>query len=304
MKRYFVILTAIFAWILVESLPAAAQMANSIGGYSNGAFGYRPVGGLSAPLATTGMFGYRTLGGPARPITTTGMFGTRTIGGSNFGIAATGMFGNRYVGSALNSYAAGIQNGVGVAVPYSGLTPNSTLPVTNVEGMPYAMEPNTNGTNNAAEQPAAQSGEQPAAQESAPQPPQTPSGTEGAMPAEQGAAPSATTGMETVAVPTVPYPRGLAFAASASPARTPSAVRSTELSDRMTRIARSREMLVSRGIEVSMQGDIAVLQGTVHTPGEAVLLVNVLSLEPKVRRIDNRLAVGSNEANSADNRGK
>ncbi|MCC6126394.1 MAG: hypothetical protein IT426_15660 [Pirellulales bacterium] len=299
MKSYkTILLSATLTWILTEPLRVAAQITNSGGGYSSGAFGYRAVGGLSAPIATTGMFGYRTLGGPSRPITTTGMFGTRTVGGSNFGISSTGMFGNRYLGSALNSYAAGIQNGVGVAAPYSGLMPNSTLPVSNVGGMPSAMEPNANDTNNTAEQPPEQSAERPAAPEATSQPSPTPTGTEGTPPADQGAGSAAPTGMETSAIPSIPYPRGLAFAASALPVRAPTSVRSAELSNRMTRIARDRGMLVGREIEVSIHGDIAVLQGTVHTPGEAVLLATVLSLEPKVRRIDNRLATEGNAANS------
>jgi len=71
----------------------------------------------------------------------------------------------------------------------------------------------------------------------------------------------------------------------------PAPFRLAELSARLTRIARSKGIIAGQGIDVSMNNNVAVLQGTVRTPGDAVLLGNLLALEPGVRRIDNQLTV-------------
>jgi hypothetical protein len=68
-------------------------------------------------------------------------------------------------------------------------------------------------------------------------------------------------------------------------------VRSPELSDRLTRIARFRGMLSGSGIDVYLSGDVALVQGVVRTAANRTVLGNVLGLEPDVSRIDNRLAV-------------
>ena len=68
---------------------------------------------------------------------------------------------------------------------------------------------------------------------------------------------------------------------------------SPDLSDRITSIARARGMLASQGISVYLSNDIALLQGTVRTPSDRDTLASVLSLEPDVYRIDNRLEVGT-----------
>ena len=68
-------------------------------------------------------------------------------------------------------------------------------------------------------------------------------------------------------------------------------VRSPELSDRLTRIARFRGMLAGSGVDVYLSGDVALVQGLVRTAANRTVLGNVLGLEPDVSRIDNRLAV-------------
>ena len=62
-----------------------------------------------------------------------------------------------------------------------------------------------------------------------------------------------------------------------------------DLSDRLTRIARTRGMLFGQGIDVYLSNNKALVQGIVHSPGDSALLANVLALEPEVRQIDNRL---------------
>ncbi len=44
-------------------------------------------------------------------------------------------------------------------------------------------------------------------------------------------------------------------------------------------------------IEVYMSNGVALVQGAVRTRDEGVLLLSVLSLEPQVQQIDNRLVV-------------
>jgi hypothetical protein len=75
--------------------------------------------------------------------------------------------------------------------------------------------------------------------------------------------------------------------------------RSPQLSDRLTRIAYSRNMLSGRGIDVYLSNDIALLQGAVRTAGDRVLLANVLGLEPQVWQIANRLVVEQASASSS-----
>jgi hypothetical protein len=67
----------------------------------------------------------------------------------------------------------------------------------------------------------------------------------------------------------------------------------------LTRIARDKGMLAGGRLNVSLDGNVAVIEGGVRTPGDAAALANVLSLEPRVQRIDNRLyTVESNTAKS------
>ncbi len=115
------------------------------------------------------------------------------------------------------------------------------------------------------------------------------SGWEGTSPAEQAL--GMTLGIGSSAASYVPVPRVGARAASASAARPQPYTRSPDLSGRLTRIARTKGMLSGHGIDVYLSNNMALLQGTVRTPGDRVLLANVLALEPEVRQIDNRLVV-------------
>jgi hypothetical protein len=85
--------------------------------------------------------------------------------------------------------------------------------------------------------------------------------------------------------------RGGNEAALASTARAEPYTRSPGLSDRLTRIARNKGMLVGRAIDVYVSGNAALVQGVVRTRADRALLGNVVGLEPDVSRIDNRLAI-------------
>lgn len=78
----------------------------------------------------------------------------------------------------------------------------------------------------------------------------------------------------------------------------PSYSRSPRLSDLLTRIAQGRGILVSPRIDVYVGQSAAVIVGRVRSNGDRALLANVLSLEPTVRTVANRLAVGSYQPNS------
>jgi hypothetical protein len=67
--------------------------------------------------------------------------------------------------------------------------------------------------------------------------------------------------------------------------------RSTELSDRLTRFARTKGVLAGQGLDVYLSGTTARVEGAVRTPHDRVLLATILGLEPAVRQIDNRLIV-------------
>ena len=106
--------------------------------------------------------------------------------------------------------------------------------------------------------------------------------------AQQGAVPGA---MPAAAIAT---PQRARFqTASVLSARPQPFSRSPELSDRLTRIARNRDMLVGKGINVYMSNDVALVQGTVRTPADSDALASVLVLEPDVEHIDNRLSVAA-----------
>jgi hypothetical protein len=222
---------------------------------------------------------------------TSGMFGYRVIGGGpSLGVSTPSMFGPRFIGPIQNSISLGIQSGGGAnfsppaPAPYS----SSYLPpirVTQIE--PEGNANDRNNLNNIQEQPLL-----PEVGPQAYPEPNMPIGPEGMMPLEQGPGiPSGveTPGAATPAAMSTPYPRGWAFAASSLTGRSSSNARSTELSDRLTQIARDKGMLAGRRINVSLVGDTAVVEGTVRTPGDRAMLANVLSLEPRVQRIDNRL---------------
>jgi hypothetical protein len=247
---------------------------------------------------------------------TNGMFGYRVIGGAPIGVATQSMFGYRYIGPSLNSLMIGGMNGTGTTFSSRLTVPYTTALVPPINTVPLTPETAMLDVNNMEAPPVIPE----AAQLPYPGPNPT-TGTEGMTPVPQGAAPAAQamtpavpqgmapmpqapaaglTGMAAPAVPSIPFPLGWNFARPASAAPLTAFSRSVELSNRMTQLARSRGMLAGPGIEVLMRGDVTVLQGKVHTSAEAATLANVLSLEPQVRRIDNRLATEDNTANSAN----
>lgn len=301
MKNYLPIFIAILILAWGESTPLSAQFVYPPGPQFAPMPAYRA--GPLFPTATMGMFGYRQVGGPSYPVATTGMFGDRIIGGPSYGTVSSGMFGTRFIGPAWNSYNLGIQNTPAGTLLY-GPPSNSALlsppyAQTNLAGAETAIN-NMNYPGTAEELPMAA--------EAAPQPipPQAaPAGTEGAAPVQQVPAAAAgtpnTQTPATPAAPTVtssPFPRGWIFAGtSLPPGRAPAYVRSAPLSDRLTQIARDRDMLVGQRIEVSLFGNIALIQGTVRTSADSTALANVLSLEPQVQRIDNRLNTEENRVN-------
>jgi hypothetical protein len=91
-----------------------------------------------------------------------------------------------------------------------------------------------------------------------------------------------------------------------APASTPSArrpqpsVRSPELSELLTRIARSKGMLTGQGIDVYVGNVVTLVRGNVRLPSDRVLLARILALEPGVRQIDNRLVAKEPDAPAAD----
>jgi hypothetical protein len=226
-----------------------------------------------------------------------------------YGGAATSMF-------TPASNGVGIQNGLVARFPYSG-PPNDNLYSQDVLGV---QGDSLNNGYNVQEQPMNQQvPSQPIPAQTTPNgvvpkgttPNETtpngtmqngtaPNGTSPNGTTPNGAMPNAAPGAATPAAANMPYPHGWAFTtASASKARKPSLVRSAELSNSLTQIARDKRMLAGKRIDVLMYGDVAIIQGTVHSYGDSTALANVLSLEPKVNRIDNRLQTEGNSASSA-----
>ncbi len=85
---------------------------------------------------------------------------------------------------------------------------------------------------------------------------------------------------------------------TAAPAASPQQpyIRSPELSDRLTQIARSKGLLFGPAIDVYVSNNVVLIQGAVGTPSDSTLLASLLALEPDVVRIDNRLvALGSSQ---------
>ena len=253
------------------------------------------------------MFGYRVIGRPMiAGNQTMGMFGPRTIGqlisgpsnySNNIQISPNGFlrYNNQYYGYQVNTpfsaqgagympmyptppdfnsttnnpmnFAANMLQGVGPTEQYYPVNPGAATENTNPGYMPAGT------TFGAAQQGtysgAAGEGMNPgAAQQGA---------SAGAMPAAMNAA-----------------PQRIRFqTASVLSARPQQFYRSPELSDRLTMIARSRGMLVGKGINVYLSNDFALVRGTVHSPADSAALASVLGLEPDVEHIDNRLSVAA-----------
>jgi hypothetical protein len=230
----------------------------------------------SSPYQTPGMFGPQSFNNSLYPRTASGIFGSQSYGGASFGTSQVGIFGNRFFGPAVNSSVHGT---AAVRTPTPAATP-STVSNLSKNGNSTLSNGNLNqksDRNNAAESPVAQENRE------QPLPAETANGIEGSTPSDQA---SAAFGAGNAAMP-----RQWAFA-TVPPTKSNdhrSFVRSAALSDRLTSIARDKGMLVGRRIDVLLQGDTAVLQGKVHGHGDRAALANVLSLEPRVDYIDNRL---------------
>ena len=233
---------------------------------------------------TSAMFGNRSLGQPLVPRAsgfgggiqtgTSGNFLYRGQPGGSRAFAAPW----RRVDTAVLDQAAleqAVHNGTAAQLaPPAAFAPQFVMPQFNPPEIPAAAGPT------APQQ--SESGEQ-----------------EGEGPA--GPATGMTPGLGPPAASSVASPRvgpRAAFALSPSPQPY---TRSPELSDRLTRIAQAKGMLSDRGIDVYLSNHVALVQGAVRTPGDSVLLANVLALEPEVRHIDNRLVtqgVGSISSNN------
>ena len=222
-------------------------------------------------------------------------------------------FGARTLGKPLaprpSKFGGGIQTGASGNFLYRGRADGSGAFAAPWRQADAAMLEQTIGAR-AAEQPAPHfvvSPQTPAPEYNVPELPTIPesapslfpetNGWEGTSPVEQAL--GMTFGVGPPAAWNVTVPRAGTRTATVSTARPQPYARSPELSDLLTRIARTKGMLSGHGIDVYMSNDIALLQGTVRTPGDRVLLANILGLEPTVQQIDNRLVVERSDAISS-----
>ncbi len=256
---------------------------------------------------------------------TQGIFGTREIGRPLVaGSPVTGIFGPRAVGQPLvmsSAFANNIQfnpsgfltyhnqfNGYPVTTPYSvfsaqatGYAPNySITPDMNNWMIDNGFAPTTNitpvvgpaGQTYPANPGLAPVNAIPGAVPAGTTPGSAQQNTTGIGPgAEQQ---NANPGTAPAATANVTPQRGRFHTASVLSANPQPYSLSPELSDRLTSIARTRGMLVGKGINVYLGDNVALLQGTARTPNDRNTLANVLSLEPGVGHIDNRLLVRAN----------
>ncbi|MGA2062833.1 MAG: hypothetical protein ABSG67_20360 [Thermoguttaceae bacterium] len=290
MKTYILALMAVMALTLYESQMVAAQWVAQYGG------------------VTQGMFGYRMIGRPNSGLATTGVFGTRPIGQTYY-VPGPGNFTSNiqfspYQGYVINNPTYGYQvvtpnPALGpwydtniLAYPFASTFPYSPTTETNVgeaigptipgnPANPVATPENTNLG-------AVPAGAAPGAVQ------------QGANPGnmQQGAStgamqPGANLGTVAVGVVNIAPQRAKFYSASVLSARRQSFSRSPELSDRLTMLARTRGMLVGKGINVYMSNDVALIQGAVRSPADSAALASVLGLEPDVEHIDNRLSVAA-----------
>jgi hypothetical protein len=224
------------------------------------------VGQFAQMPSQSGMFGTRVLGQPLTP--------SRSAFGGGVQTNATGSF--LYIGrtSGGTDFTAPWRH------PYQSVL-DQTVPA--LPAMQLTLSPQQPTTAAPAGSPSATPA--PAVQVApTAQPPVPGTNAPGASPAQgPGMTPNA---------PTMP---GWSFATGQNDNRAAASVdtftRSPELSDRLTRIARSRGMLVGPVIDVLVSGNVAMVQGKVRTQANRLLLGNIVGLEPDVSRIDNRLTV-------------
>jgi hypothetical protein len=307
MKTCILALMAAMALTLYESQMAAAQWVSQYGGVTQGMFGYRMIGRPNSGYATTGVFGTRPIGQ------------TYVQGPGNF---TSNIQFSPYQGYVINNPSYGYQvvtpnPALGpwydtniLAYPFASTPPYASTTETNVgqaigptmqvnPANPVVAPENTNvGAVPAGATPgAAQPGANPNTMQ---QGANTGAVQQGANPGamQEGAnlgatQPGANLGAAAVGAVNITSQRPKFYTASALSARRQSFSRSPELSDRLTMIARTRGMLVGKGINVYISNDVAVVQGTVRSPADSAALASVLGLEPDVEHIDNRLSVAA-----------
>jgi hypothetical protein len=210
---------------------------------------------------------------------TQGMFGARTIGRPNNGMQMTGMFGNRTIGRPRGfqpmDFSGLLQPTLGQFDPNAALQLNSLVSAQNQTLAPrYAIS---------------ELQSEPGVVQVAPG---ETNGMEGAVPADRNL--GTPLGAETTVQPAAANligPRIRMRAGFTPPTRPQAFIRSEELSRRLTSIARSKGMLTGSDIDVYLSEGVAIVQGKVRSPGDRTLLANVLSLNPDVGQIDNRLVV-------------
>jgi hypothetical protein len=301
MKTRILVLSAIMVLTLSESQMTIAQWSPLYGSVTQGMFGPRVIGRYSTGTVTMGTFGTRIVGqqlvqGPGN---FTGNIQFSPYGGYVVNNPAYGyqvvntnpMFGPWYENNMLNSPAASVltygstpETNMGEAMnPF--MPGNPALPASYPENAPFGATPvNTtsgagvSGTNNAN----MQQGTMPGNVQQG--------GNTGNT--QQGANLGTTAAGVSAGISLATPQRAKFYTASVLSAHRPTFSLSPDLSERLTRIARSRGMLVGKGINVYMSDDIALVQGTVRTPADSSALASVLSLEPNVEHVDNRLAVG------------
>jgi hypothetical protein len=126
-------------------------------------------------------------------------------------------------------------------------------------------------------------------------------GSEGTSPAEQALGTPLGNGPSPAPRPAVQ--RGGAAETLSSAARPQPYIRSPELSDRMTEIARRSGLLRSPVIDVYLSHNVALLQGAVGTSSDSALLASALALNRGLLRVDNRLVAIDPTQTSAENPG-
>jgi hypothetical protein len=270
------ILSVCEPWMLM------AQVSSSYGGQTAGMFGSRSVGQLSTAMPTSGIFGARIQGQVYSSGQQPGMFGTRSMPQPSMPQPSYSYFGYpvtpQQLGNIINNEQV-----------------NASQATATNQG---AVQENSNG--NALEY---NTTAPPPAPEVAPASSPESSGVEGANASGQNPGANGGVGSLTTANVTIPRPR--VRMESASIARPITFVRSPELSDRLTRVARSKGMLASDGINVYLSdNNIALLRGAVRMPGDRATLANVVSLEPDVAQVDNRLIVQQSPALSANDKSR
>jgi hypothetical protein len=260
MKNHILTIITIMTAIVCGSPILLAQMSPQYGDITQGMFGYRAIGRPPAGMQMMGAFGYRSI---AQPL---------AYPSSNFSsvIPLGPSRSYTFLTSPLDYYAAPqyqfavpeLNNAAELAAQQgaAGLAPAQPAPTAPAAAQPAATPPaeaikveTTSATGQ----------------------------TLGVTITPQSAAPPAAANQI--------MPRIRTRMSSASPNVKLPFARSTAMSDRMTMIARNKDMLVGRGIEVYLSNNVAQLKGTVRTPADRILLGNVLSLQPGVSYIDNQL---------------